>query len=150
MTVAEIEQTYIESLGLSPSRQAVLDIVAKAGKPMKAYDILSELQKVISHAKPPTVYRALEYLVSVNILHRINQQNAYMYCQAEKKCYLDKSNRYSMLFTCMKCGSVEEVSNNVLTSVVTEMATKISFQVDLKFVECPGACRSCQQESATA
>ena len=71
----------LDALNLTASRRAVLDIVLGSEKPMKAYDILSDLQKVISHAKPPTVYRALDYLVTNNLLHRINDQNAYFFFQ---------------------------------------------------------------------
>ncbi|MEC8882170.1 MAG: Fur family transcriptional regulator [Pseudomonadota bacterium] len=133
-----------DGLNLTASRRAVLDIVMGSEKPMKAYDILSDLQKVISHAKPPTVYRALEYLVNNKLLHRINQQNAYVFCQQEQKCFHDHPRRFNVIFTCQQCGQISEQSNNVLTAVISEMIDDISFKADSRMIECPGACKECQ------
>lgn len=138
-----------DSLNLTASRRAVLDIVMGSKKPMKAYDILSDLQKVISHAKPPTVYRALDYLVTNNLLHRINEQNAYFFCQQEGKCFHNHPTRINIMFTCTECGVVYEQSNNVLTAVVSEMLTKLGFRADSRMIECPGVCKECDAKSAT-
>jgi len=138
----------LDTLNLTASRRAVLDIVMGSNKPKKAYDILSDLQKVIPHAKPPTVYRALEYLISNNLLHRINEQNAYVYCQQEHKCYQDHPTRFNIIFTCQGCGEIREQSNNVLTAVVSEMAAELGFKADSKMIECPGLCKVCAEKPA--
>lgn len=143
------DKVSLDTLNLTASRRAVLDIVMEAGKPMKAYDILSELQKVITHAKPPTVYRALEYLVTNNLLHRINEQNAFVFCQQESKCFHKHPTRFNIIFTCQSCGKIYEKSNNVLTAVVTEMAADLGFKADSKMIECPGVCADCQEKAAT-
>ena len=133
-----------DGLNLTASRRAVLDIVMGSGKAMKAYDILSDLQKVIAHAKPPTVYRALEYLVNNKLLHRVNQQNAYVYCQQDHKCFHDHSKRFNVIFTCEKCSEITENSNHALTAIICEMATDIGFLADSQMIECPGVCQKCQ------
>lgn len=137
----------LDMLNLTASRRAVLDIVMGSKKPMKAYDILSDLQKVISHAKPPTVYRALDYLVTNNLLHRINEQNAYFFCQQEGKCFHNHPIRFNIMFTCTGCGVVKEQSNNVLTAVVSEMISDLGFKADSKMIECPGVCKECAAQS---
>ena len=138
------QKLSMDQLNLTASRRAVLDIVMASSKPMKAYDILSDLQKVISHAKPPTVYRALEYLVNNKILHRINQQNAYVFCQQGQKCFHDYPKRINAIFTCEQCGVITEQSNNVLTAIISEMIEDLGFRIDSRMVECPGVCKECQ------
>lgn len=132
-----------DNLNLTASRRAVLDIVIESDNPMKAYDILSELQKVIPHAKPPTVYRALDYLVTRNLLHRINHQNAFVFCQQGDKCFHEHPIRYNIIFSCQECGLISEQSNNVLTAVVFEMSHDIGFKSNGRIIECPGICKSC-------
>ena len=138
----------IDELNLTASRRAVLDIVMNSEKPKKAYDILSDLQKVIPHAKPPTVYRALDYLINNNLLHRVNEQNAFVFCKQSSKCYHSKAARFNMIFTCTKCGVIHEESNSVLTAVVSDMAASIGFRTDIKMIECPGICKDCASELA--
>ena len=141
--VKEQTKISIDNLNLTASRRAVLEIVMGSEKPMKAYDILSDLQKVITHAKPPTVYRALDYLVKNHLLHRINEQNAYVFCQQHDKCFHDHPSRYNIIFTCQSCGAIHEKSDNVLTAVVSELAQAFGFKADSKMIECPGVCSQC-------
>ena len=143
LKTVENDSDLDRNLNLTASRRAVLDIVKNSAKPMKAYDILTDLQKVIAHAKPPTVYRALEYLVSKHLLHRINEQNAYVFCQQEKKCFHKHPQRFNIILTCSKCGVIEERSNNVLTAVLSEMVGELGFVTDSKIIECPGVCKLC-------
>ena len=131
------------ALNLTASRRAVLDIVKSSGRPMKAYDILSRLQEVIKHAKPPTVYRALDYLVANHVLHRVNNQNAFMYCQQQAGCANHQDKRVSILFSCQLCGAVIEDVHQSLTSVIQQMTTSIGFKVDANLVECSGVCQDC-------
>lgn len=138
----------IDDLNLTASRRAVLDIVMRSEKPQKAYDILSDLQKVIPHAKPPTVYRALDYLINKRLLHRVNEQNAFVACKQSSKCHHGHTHRFNMIFTCTKCGIIFEESNSVLTAVVSEMASTLGFRTDSKMIECPGICQNCASEIA--
>lgn len=148
MTTAVQEKSSTKGLNLTASRRAVLDIVMAAGRPMKAYDILSELQKVIAHAKPPTVYRALDYLIKHHLLHRVNDQNAYVFCQQDQKCFHNHPMRYNVLFSCQTCGSVKEESNGVLTAVISEMAADLGFRTHSRIIEYPGTCGACYKQQA--
>lgn len=144
MTIATENVQARNTLNLTASRRAVLDILKSAGRPMKAYDILSKLQEVIKHAKPPTVYRALDYLVSNHVLHRVNNQNAFMYCQQHVECSQQQENRMSILFSCQLCGAVIENANHSLTAVIRQMTSSLGFKSDADMVECSGVCQNCQ------
>ena len=47
-------------LRLTEIRLQVLELIAAAEKPVKAYDLLDQLKDDRSNAAPPTVYRALD------------------------------------------------------------------------------------------
>ena len=48
---------------LTPIRQTVLELIWQSHKPIKAYDLLAQLSSSDHVEKPPTVYRALEFLL---------------------------------------------------------------------------------------
>ena len=48
---------------LTPLRAQVLGLIAAAGKPVKAYDLLDSMKAENGSSAPPTVYRALEFLL---------------------------------------------------------------------------------------
>ncbi|MEJ0059912.1 MAG: hypothetical protein WDM79_10225 [Terricaulis sp.] len=53
---------------LTPLRRRVLELLMDHHGPAKAYDLLSQLD---AGAKPPTIYRALDFLVRMGLAHRI-------------------------------------------------------------------------------
>src|SRR5512146_813437 len=69
------------SLRLTPLRREVLELVAKARKPVKAYDLLESLRDSHPGAAPPTVYRALDLLLEHGFIHKLESINAYVFCQ---------------------------------------------------------------------
>ena len=50
---------------LTNSRRRVLELLLEAGVPLKAYDLIATYSGDGEAAKPPTVYRALEFLERV-------------------------------------------------------------------------------------
>src|SRR5690606_22655936 len=65
---------------LTPLREKVLQIVWKSHKPVGAYDVLDELARSHKSARPPTVYRALDFLIAEGLIHKIESLNAYLGC----------------------------------------------------------------------
>ena len=66
--VAAVERASHErGLRLTPIRARVLGLIAEAGKPLKAYDLLDQVRRPgegAGAAAPPTVYRALDFLLA--------------------------------------------------------------------------------------
>ena len=60
---------------LTPIRKKVLELIWKSHKPIKAYDLLAQLSSEDYVEKPPTVYRALEFLIENNCLFIVNKQH---------------------------------------------------------------------------
>jgi Fur family zinc uptake transcriptional regulator len=68
---------------LTPPRRRVLELLLQAGQPVKAYDLISTFGGDGPPAKPPTVYRALDFLEKQGFAHRIESLNAYVACRKE-------------------------------------------------------------------
>ena len=92
---------------LTDLRRQVLDLVLQHEGVVKAYQILSDLQQTRASAAPPTVYRALDFLVEQGILHRVDALNGYVVCQ-----HLDDAHHHTqanLIITCRDCGRVDEM-----------------------------------------
>ncbi|HIP94625.1 MAG TPA: hypothetical protein EYH20_04740 [Leucothrix sp.] len=62
-------------------------------KPAKAYDVLKKLVNGEGAQMPPTVYRALDFLLKNGLVHKINILNAfvgYFHPGRHKQCYFNK------------------------------------------------------------
>ena len=64
-------------LRFTPLRRRVLELIARAHRPVKAYDLLAELRDEREGAAPPTVYRALDFLIEHGFIHKLESINAY-------------------------------------------------------------------------
>jgi Fur family transcriptional regulator, zinc uptake regulator len=89
---------------LTPLRQRVLEIVLSNRMPVKAYDILRELQREQEKAAPPTAYRALDLLVALGIVHRIESLSAYVGGTHEEPGH------GGLFFVCEKCHPIIEAA----------------------------------------
>ena len=82
-------------------RRRVYELLLQAGAPVKAYDLMDQFSDG-KPAKPPTVYRALEFLETQGLAHRIASINAFVSCDLE-----DPGHAPAFLI-CDCCGATEE------------------------------------------
>lgn len=125
------KQRYTE-----PRRQ-VLNIIAKSKNPIKAYEILEKLKITLCDPKPPTIYRAIDFWLKHNFIHRIETLNAYAFCVEE---HLHKGSQFLI---CNDCGRVFESHLCDLAKVIKETTFKNSFQADSWNLEINGKCGLC-------
>ena len=125
---------------LTPIRRKVLKLVWNSHKPVKAYTILAQLSTDGFVEKPPTVYRALEFLRKNNLVHRIESLNAYVGCN------VDHPDHDSKFFICDQCNEVEELIAPGLNEALTEVSKKQSFVPHMVNVEIHGTCAQCAQQ----
>ncbi len=121
----------------TPIRRKVFELVWKSHQPIKAYNILTELSSEDFIEKPPTVYRALEFLLENNLIHRIESQNAYIGCTVNHKHFDSK------FIICDECHEVEELAEPKLNRALTEVCKKEGFTPNLVNVEIHGTCTQC-------
>ena len=56
---------------LTPIRRKVLELLLRHGRSLKAYELLDAMREVHPGAAPPTVYRALDFLMDEGLVHRL-------------------------------------------------------------------------------
>ena len=65
---------------LTKNQKIVLDIIEKSSQPLKAYSILFDVKKKGINA-PLQVYRALDKLLEIGKIHKIESRNAFIACK---------------------------------------------------------------------
>jgi len=129
---------------LTPMRRQVLRILSERSRPCGAYEILEQLNREAQRVAPPTVYRALDFLLSQGLIHKIESQNAFVGC-------LDFDHRHAgHFFICDSCGRSEEVAAGELQAVIERQAAALGFEVGRSIVEVRGRCSSCGGPSAAS
>ena len=122
---------------LTDPRKFVLKILASSNKPLKAYEVLDHLGKLIKNPKPPTAYRAIEFWHKHNFIHRIESLNAYTACEAQ---HLHNGSQFMI---CDSCGKVIESHICDLPSVILESIKKKTFKPTKWNLEINGVCNQC-------
>jgi Fur family zinc uptake transcriptional regulator len=136
--IAEAEQRC-ETAGetLTPLRRRVLELLLESEGPAKAYDLLP-LIDAEKQAKPPTIYRALDFLVRMGLAHRIESLNAFV------ACGIGACARSTIFLICEKCGGAEEFDAGHALVDLTDAAKKDGFAIHRTMIEASGLCSSCQ------
>lgn len=123
---------------LTPLRRKVLELLIDAGGPAKAYDLLDGLKSGAgAAAKPPTVYRALEFLTRLGLAHRVESLNAFVACDVGA-CV-----RTTIFLICTDCGRAEESDAGHALVDVSEAATRTGFTIARTMIEARGLCAAC-------
>lgn len=125
---------------LTDLRRQVLDLVLAHGGVVKAYQILSDLQQARGSAAPPTVYRALEFLVEQGILHRVEALNGYVVCR-----HLDCAHP-SVILTCRDCGKVDEMAADEGFMTLRQLCAGHGFEMDEQQLLLNGRCVQCSEQ----
>ena len=125
---------------LTDLRRQVLDLVLAHDGVVKAYQILSDLQQARGSAAPPTVYRALEFLVEQGILHRVEALNGYVVCR-----HLDCAHP-SVILTCRDCGKVDEMAADEGFMTLRQLCAGHGFEMDEQQLLLNGSCVKCSEQ----
>ncbi len=123
---------------LTPLRRRVLELVWGGHAPVGAYDILKHLSQEHEGAAPPTVYRALDFLLEQGFVHRIESLNAYVGCANPDRDHVGQ------FLICKACGSTAELHEQAIDEAIALGADKRRFLVQRSTVEAHGLCPSCR------
>jgi Fur family transcriptional regulator, zinc uptake regulator len=123
---------------LTPLRRRVLELLLDQDGPAKAYDLLEGLRGEHGSAKPPTVYRALEFLVRLGLAHRIESRNAFVACE------IGSCARSTIFLICERCGAATEADAGHALSDVADAALRAGFRLRRTMIEASGLCGACQ------
>ena len=123
---------------LSKNQQIIFDLIKKSNEPLKAYSILSNVQKKGIKA-PLQVYRALDKLVQIGKIHKIESKNAFMECQ-NSRCQVAKATAFSI---CENCEKVSEIKNSKLFEYLKDFNDKSGMKYKKYNLEFFGVCNEC-------
>jgi Fur family zinc uptake transcriptional regulator len=135
-------ETRCETQGqkLTPARRRVLELLMKAGQPVKAYDLISAFSDTAGEtAKPPTIYRALEFLEREGLAHRIESLSAYVACRGEP------GDHAAAFLICDCCGRTEEIAAPV-DEALRGLAGQAGYTIQAVAIEARGRCMACRED----
>ena len=119
------------------TRKRVLEIVWSQHKPIGAYEVLELLQKE-GRSAPPKVYRALDFLQQMGLVHRIASLNAYVGCAAPGEPH------DGHFLICESCRALAELDAPSITSAINKSARDSGFESRRHTVEIMGLCPDCR------
>ena len=124
-------------LRLTPIRRRVLELVWSKHEPVRAYDLLEDLRSERRRAAPPTVYRALEFLIENGLVHRIESLNAFVGCPGPRRPHVGQ------FLICRNCAAVAEMDDAAIARMIARKAQSLGFQVQRQTIEVTGLCPEC-------
>jgi len=123
---------------LTDLRLQVLKLVWRHKKPLGAYALIDLLaNESTRHIAPPTVYRALEFLLEQGFIHRIKSLSAFVGCSSSPH------EQQSHFLVCRSCGEVIELHQPLISQKIFAAALEASFVVEAQSLEVMGVCKNC-------
>ena len=128
----------LRGLRLTPLRLRVLELIAAETKPVKAYDLLDRLKDEHGSAAPPTVYRALDFLLEHRFIHKLESINAFVGCH-----HPNEAHQVPFLI-CDVCASAVEVCDERVSRLLGDQARERGFRPRAQTLEVHGVCEHCR------
>jgi Fur family zinc uptake transcriptional regulator len=122
-------------------RRRVLTLVWQSHKPVGAYEILDKLGEEGRKAAPPTVYRALDFLIEAGLVHRLDSLNAFIGCPDPERSHSGQ------FLICRGCHTVAELDDRDIDLLVEQKARIAGFTAVHQMLEVQGLCSECRRSS---
>lgn len=123
---------------LTDIRRRVLELVWRSHQPVGAYAVLEALGHEGFCAAPPTVYRALDFLLAHGLVHRIERLNAFVGCSHPGQPHAGQ------FLLCQHCGAAAELDDPAIDAAVAAAAARLGFTAARQTVEIEGLCPACR------
>lgn len=137
--VHEVEKACeARGLRLTPIRANALRLIADAGRPLKAYELLDRMKATHEAAAPPTVYRALEFLLEHGFVHKLSSINAYVGCH-----HPGGAVHAVPFLICDRCQSATELEDASIVRALDAAARALDFAPRAQTLEVHGVCAQC-------
>lgn len=122
---------------LTDLRRRVLELVWRSHRPVGAYDLLEALAAERRRAAPPTVYRALDFLMEQGLVHRIHSLNAFVGCASAGNLHA------AQFLICSDCGDATEFDDPGLGEAIGRLGAERGFHLRTRVIELQGRCARC-------
>ena len=128
-----------EGIALTPGRRRILEILAREGRPLGAYDLIDRVAAETGKRPAPiSIYRALDFLLENNLINRLASRNAYLACGH------GHARQAAIAFLiCEACGAVEEADSGALRGSIADLTANAHFSPRAQVMEVTGLCRVC-------
>ncbi len=123
---------------MTPVRRRVLEILLEEHKALGAYDVLQRLATEGFGNQPPVAYRALEFLVDLGLVHRIQRMNAFAACMHPGEAHAP------VFLICSQCNTVAEASAAPVRAALDRAAEAMGFAIERSTIEALGLCPACR------
>ena len=134
---------------LTELRRQVLRLVLEAKQPIGAYALLDRLRGERRGAAPPTVYRALDFLLEQGLIHKVERLNAFVGCAEEPGHGHSHAHPHPHQFLiCGRCGATAEICDEAVAGAVAAAAARAGFAAHRTTVEVEGLCARCGDGAA--
>lgn len=123
---------------LTPARLGAYAELLAAKRAVTAYELIALLEDRQGRKLAPlTIYRHLDFLIRVGLVHRIESTQSYLPCDHPSHTH------ESQYLLCSDCGRVDEVHSDSLESMLGRIAKKRGFTPAKSVVEISGVCGKC-------
>ena len=123
---------------LTPIRRRVLELILAADQPIGAYALLAALQSERGKIGPPTVYRALDFLLLHKLVHKIESVSAFVACHDVEHPH------ESQFMICDDCGAAEELQDEAIVRSLRRLGEDRGFAIGRQVIEARGLCPTCR------
>lgn len=124
-------------------RRRVLELVWASHEPIGAYALLDALRGEGHAAAPPTIYRALEFLLRQELIHRLERRNAFIGCSQPTQPHA------AQFLICVECGRAAELIDPAIGAALHRGADAAGFRITSQTVEIEGLCADCLDAAPT-
>lgn len=128
---------------LTPARLAAYAELLACDRPVSAYELIALLEdRQKRKIAPLTVYRHLDFLIRVGLVHRLESTQSYLPCDHPEHAH------ESQYLLCSSCGHADEVESKPLESLLQKIADQRGFQPENAVVEIKGLCGNCAADES--
>lgn len=123
---------------MTPTRETVLKLLWQSRRPLGAYQLQEQLSALTGKAiAPPTVYRAIDFLLDLGLIHRLPSLNAFIGCPFPNQYHSN------IFMICDNCNNVAEIADQQINQLFEDRTNKSSFKLRTKTIELFGLCPNC-------
>ena len=126
---------------LTPIRRMVLALLHRNPKGLKAYDLLERIKADKPGASPPTVYRALDFLIEQGLAHKIGRMNLFVACS--QLCH--QAQIPGLFLVCPRCNGVTELQDEEVIRTLAASLVAAGHQLESQEVEIGAICPQCRK-----
>jgi Fur family transcriptional regulator, zinc uptake regulator len=128
-----------DKISLTPGRRRILEILAREGRPLGAYEMIDRVAEATGKRPAPiSIYRALDFLLENGLVHRLASRNAYLACG-----HGHAAQEPIVFLICDVCGDVVEATSPAMRGALSEIAGQARFSPRAQVMEVAGRCRAC-------